>query len=65
MTVIASVHRFRNYVAVSVGNGETTYLNAGQAEQLATALIACAHSVNSEKYCDSKFEVFEIPDGAA
>ena len=57
---IASVHRFGDKVAVYVGDGQTTYLSARQARQLARALNACARSVSTEKFVDSAFGVVEI-----
>lgn len=59
-TNVANVHRFGDRVAVSVGNGSTTYLSAKQARKLAKALNGCARSVSTEKYVDSHFGVVEI-----
>lgn len=57
---IASVHRFGDKVAVSVGDGSTTYLTPQQAKKLAKALNACAKSVLTEKFVDSHFGTVEI-----
>lgn len=43
--LIASVHRFRDKIAVFVGNGETTYLTVAQARKLADAIGSCARDV--------------------
>lgn len=41
----AQVHRFRDKVAIYVGNGETTYLTIEKAERLGRALIEAAENV--------------------
>ena len=61
MKTIASVHRFRDQVAVYVGDGSTTYLTAKQARALARALRDCAKSVVDEEFVDSAFGTREVP----
>lgn len=57
---VASVHRFRNTVGVYVGSGETQYLTARQARELAKALTVAARSVEREKFTDSNVGTIEI-----
>lgn len=49
----ASVHRFRNTVALSVGNGQTVYICAGLAQELAKALEAAAADIIRSAYTSS------------
>lgn len=59
----ARVHRFRDLVAVSVGDGSTTYLTPKAARQLARALNGCARSIKAWRFVDSSFGSVEIHDG--
>jgi hypothetical protein len=59
----ANVHRFRDLVAVSVGDGSTTYLTPKAASQLARALNACVRSVKVHRFVDSSFGSVTIHDG--
>jgi len=52
---VASVHRFGEKVAVYVGTGETVYLTADQAKNLAAALSSCAANISVCKFTDSNF----------
>lgn len=52
----ANVHRFRDYVAVHVGTGETAYLTAKQARKLARALYVATRDVETHSYQDGRFE---------
>lgn len=49
----AQVHRFRDYVAVYLGTGETVYLEPKQAHALAKALNKAAKSCETESFSDS------------
>lgn len=49
----AQVHRFRDSVAIHVGNGETVYLTPAMARILSRALLKAAQSVKREKFTDS------------
>lgn len=51
--ITASVHRFRDYVAVHVGTGETVYLEPKQAKALARALNKVARDCENEAFSDS------------
>lgn len=52
----AQVHRFRNAVAIYVGTGETVYLTAQAADDIADALRACAENVRTEpQFAHSSF----------
>lgn len=44
------IHRFRDSVAASLGNGQTVYMTSGEARALARALIRAARSVESEPF---------------
>lgn len=59
----ARVHRFRDLVAVSVGDGSTTYLTPKAARQLARALNSCARSVKAHRFADSSFGSVTVDDG--
>ena len=58
---LVSVHRFRDKVAVSVGDGSTTYLTVAQARNLELAIAACAKSIRAESFQDSNFATVSIP----
>lgn len=56
------IHRFGDYVAISLpGKGETLYLSASEAKQLAKGLNKCAREVGACKFTDSSFGEFVIP----
>lgn len=57
---VAFVHRFRDKIAASIGDGSTTYLTEKQARQLSKALLECAQSVKREKFTCSNFGSREI-----
>ena len=58
----ASVHRFRNLVALYVpGLDETVYLSHQEAGKLARALNKAARSVRSETFLNSQVGTLEIP----
>jgi hypothetical protein len=59
----ARVHRFRDLVAVSVGDGSTAYLTPKAARQLARALNGCARSIKAERFTDSAFGSHSVHDG--
>lgn len=59
----ARVHRFRDLVAVSVGNGSTAYLSPKAARELARALNGCARSIKATGFAGSSFGSHEIHDG--
>ncbi len=49
----AQVHRFRDYVAIYIGTGETVYLTPKQARQVSRALNKVAKSCDSETFSAS------------
>lgn len=49
------VHRFREKVAVHVGDGATTYLTPEQARALADALTRCADDTEARRFTESEF----------
>lgn len=51
----ASVHRFRNTVAIHVGSGQTVYLPAPLAKAFAQAINACAEDVARSAFTSSNF----------
>jgi hypothetical protein len=59
-TLKAQVHRFRDYVAVYVGDGQTTYLSDDEAERLANNIIKCVEDIRARKFTDSQFNTVEI-----
>ena len=62
----AQVHRFRNAVAIYVGMGETVYLTAQAAADIAEALRACAENIRTEpSFAHSSFttRAFVLEDG--
>jgi hypothetical protein len=57
---IASVHRFRDAVAVYVGTGPTQYLTPKEARKLARAINTAARSCDSEAFKDSSVGTIHI-----
>lgn len=55
------VHRFRDHVAVWLGEGETVYLTAKQARSLAGAIDGAARSIEFESFAASKCGTFTLP----
>lgn len=49
----ASVHRFHDYVALSIGNGGTVYITAADARKFTRAINKVAKSIKVEKFVDS------------
>lgn len=52
-TVSAQVHRFRDFVAVYVGTGETVYLTPCDARKLSRAINRAAKSCETESFGES------------
>lgn len=65
--VNACVHRFGDSVALSFigADGETVYLDADQAEQLAGAIAECVASIRAVKFSASDYGSRSIPPTAA
>ena len=61
---MAQVHRFRESVAVHVGNGETVYFSPKDARKLARALNAAARSCDREPYTESHGLTVNVPEPA-
>ena len=62
-TTIAIVHRFRDKVAVSVGEGETVYLTPAQAMHMSKAISDCAiDTFWHPDFCASQFQPVEISE---
>lgn len=60
----AQIHRFRDKVALYVGNGDTVYLSRNDAERIAKALDDCATDVgNISDFSRSEFQTLEIEIG--
>lgn len=53
-TVLAAVHRFRECVAVSVGDGSTTLFTVDEAKRLARAISKVAKAIPKIDFVDSK-----------
>jgi hypothetical protein len=49
----ASIHRFRDWIAVRVGKGATEYLTPEMARKLAVSLAKFADDVEHRKFTDS------------
>lgn len=60
-TPTASVHRFRDKVAVHVGNGATVYMSPDEASKLARALTGCARDIRARSFVSSHFPTVSIP----
>jgi len=59
---MARVHRFRDKVAIHVGDGQTVYLSPDVAKELGEALIECAEDVDNYRFADSPFTTVEVKD---
>ena len=57
---MAQVHRFRDKVAIHVGDGQTVYLSPEVAKELGEALIECAEDVENYRFVDSPFTNVEV-----
>jgi hypothetical protein len=60
---MAQVHRFRNWVAVHVGRGETVYFHPVDAERLGQAIINCAADIRKCMFMESDFHTVHINEG--
>jgi hypothetical protein len=58
---IAQIHRSGAKVAISLPNGETVYLTAGDATRISNALRAAAVDVEKRSFINSEFSTVEIP----
>jgi hypothetical protein len=52
------IHRFRDKVAIHVGNGETVYLTAGEAWDIGEKLKECSTDVETTEFVHSPFSTF-------
>ena len=57
------IHRFRDYVSITLGRGETVYLTAREARQLSRAINKAVKSCETESFLDSTFESIELEFG--
>ncbi len=62
-SVNAHIHRFGDSVALAFlgADGETVYLDATQAEQLAGAILECVESIRTVKFSASNFGSRSVP----
>jgi len=51
--VSAQVHRFRDYVALYIGTGETVYFKPADARKLSRAINKAAKSCETESFAES------------
>lgn len=58
----ARVHRFRDSIAISIGDSETLYLSADMADQISEALEAYAADVRHASFTESQLASTEIED---
>jgi histidinol dehydrogenase len=65
MKTLASVHRFKDMVAVYIGGGETVYLSVKEAGALAAAIQKCKRDILCGSFIESKFHKvsMERPEG--
>lgn len=56
----ASIHRFRDYVAIHVNEAPTIYLSVAQAEQLASLLREYSVDVGHVAFTDSALPTQEV-----
>jgi hypothetical protein len=59
-TEYASIHRFNEQVALSIGEGKTMYLTGDMAMQLAQTLTACARDICRTKFTSSNFRTTAV-----
>lgn len=52
----ASVHRFRDCVAIHVGTGETSYLTPKQARKLAHSLYKACRDIDRRPFTESDLD---------
>ncbi len=60
MTQRAQIHRFRDTVAIYLGDGSTVYLEPLQAVKIANKMKACAKDIKSNGFASSEFKTFEM-----
>lgn len=58
---MASIHRFRDSVAVWLGDGNTLYMTPRDARRLAKAINAAARDVIQKPFADSTVGTVEMP----
>jgi hypothetical protein len=51
----ASVHRFRDFVAVSVGTGEPVYMDVMEAREFAREIYVAARDCGQHAFADSEY----------
>lgn len=56
----SNIHRFGDCVAVSVGNGDTTYLTPAQAIELTKAIQECVRDIKHYKFSSGQFNSVSI-----
>lgn len=63
----AQVHRFADYVAVSLPGGETVYLEPRAAQAIAKAMNACARDIKAAGFTSSGFitQQIELKNGGS
>ncbi len=60
LTTKAQVHRFREYVAVYLGNGETVYLEPNTALEISNKLAECVLDIKKNTFTASEFKTWEL-----
>jgi len=61
----ANVHRHCDAVAISVGNGDTTYFTPKMARQLAAAIFKGCRSCESQEFGSSTFKSVSVEEDPA
>ena len=61
---MAQIHRFRDAVALHIGEGETVYLRPREARRIARYLNAAAKDVQARPFGESEFKTqsFDLED---
>ena len=50
------IHRFGDYVSVSIGNGQTVNISKEQATTIANSMLRCSKEIKTTKYANSQFK---------
>ena len=58
----AQLHRFRDQVAIHLGDGQTQYLTVKQARAIARQLNKCSKDIDNNSFQQSTFKTFTILD---
>ena len=54
------VHRFHDFVAMSVGSGETIYLKHDEATEVSKQMLTAAIDIRQKRFTKSDFKTFNL-----